>query len=148
MMTRMRCLRSKPLAAKSFALTVTWEMVRLMFPVLEMVTFWELELPTFIELKVRLVGFADMVTVPATPVPLNATVLGELGALLEILTVPVNDPAVVGANSTLNVVLCPAPIDVGVLRPLMLKAAPLTVTCASVSVAVPVLLTVKVSDLV
>jgi hypothetical protein len=94
-----------PVAETSFALTLICEMVRLMFPLFEMVTLLELEPPTLTEAKLTLVGFAEIVTLPATPDPLKLTFVGELGALLVMLTVPKSDPAVVGANNALNVVL-------------------------------------------
>jgi len=55
----------------------------------------------------RLVPLNESVCDTATPVPLNATVVGEFGALLTILAVPVRLPAVVGANTALNVALAP-----------------------------------------
>lgn len=137
-----------PLAVKSFALTVTCETVTLVFPLFVMVTFWELELPTLIPVKLRLAGLAESVTVAAVPVPLRATALGELGALLVMLTLPVRLPAVVGANKALNVAVPPAAIVVGSVRPLALKALPVTDNCEIVSGAVPVLLMVKLSDFV
>jgi hypothetical protein len=137
-----------PPTEKSFALTLICEMLRLVFPELAIVTLFELELPTLTEEKLKLVGVAVMVTVPATPEPLRATVVGEFGALLEIVTVPESVPDVVGANNTLNVALWPAASDAGVLSPLTLKLVPLAVICASVKVAVPVLVSVNVWDLV
>ena len=137
-----------PVAVKSFAFTVTWEMVTLVFPLFVMVTFWELELPTLIPAKLKLVGFAVSVTVAAVPVPLRATALGEWGALLVMLTLPVRFPAVVGANKTLNVAVPPAGTVAGVVSPLTLKAAPVTDNCVIVREAVPVFVTVKVWDLV
>jgi hypothetical protein len=76
-----------------------------MFPLFEIVTLFELELPTPTEAKLTLAGLPEIVTLPATPDPLKLTVVGELGALLVMLTVPESDPAVVGANNALNVVL-------------------------------------------
>ena len=87
-----------PLVAKSFALTLTWEMTALEFPVFVIVTLWELALPTLIPVKLRLAGFAESVAVAAVPLPLRATAVGEPGALLAMFTVPVRFPAVVGAN--------------------------------------------------
>lgn len=94
----------------------------------------------------RLDGLAESVTVAATPVPLSATVLGELGALLVMLTVPVKLPAVLGANKTLNEAVPPAATVVGVVSPLTLKLLPLTAICVIVRGAVPVLVKVKVWD--
>lgn len=107
-----------PLTLKSFALTLTCESVTLVFPLFEMATLFEVELPALTFVKLTLVGLADSVTVAAVPVPLRDTAFGEFGALLTRLTVPTRLLAVVGANRTLNVVLPPAAIVVGVARPL------------------------------
>jgi hypothetical protein len=48
--------------------------------------------------KLKLAGLAESVKVAAMPVPLRVTAVGELGALLVMLTLPVKLPAVVGAN--------------------------------------------------
>ena len=103
---------------KSFALTLTCEIVTLEFPVFEIVMPLELELPAFTFVKLRLAGLADSVTDAAVPAPLKGKTFGEFGALLTRLTVPARLPADVGAKSTLNVVLLPAPIITGVARPL------------------------------
>ena len=87
---------------------------------LVIVTFWELELPTFTPGKPKLDGLEVSVTEAAVPVPLKATVLGELGALLAMLTAPGKLPAVVGANKTLKVVAPPAARIAGVTNPLTL----------------------------
>ena len=108
-----------PLAEKSCALTETCETVMLAFPLFVMVTFWEFVLPTLIAVKLRLVGLAVIETVAATPVPLNDTVVGELGALLAILRLPLRLPAVVGANKTLSVAVSPAGRVAGRVSPLI-----------------------------
>lgn len=110
----------KPLALMSAALTVTWEMVRLEFPLFVSVILFEPEFPAFTLPKLRLVGLADKVTEAATPVPVKDTVAGEFGALLEIATDPERFPAVVGAKTALNVALAPAANVFGVARPLTL----------------------------
>jgi hypothetical protein len=53
----------------------------------------------------------------ATPVPLRATVEGDVGALLVIVIVAGKLPAVVGANVALKVVLAPAAIVAGAANP-------------------------------
>ena len=123
-------------------------MVRLEFPLLVSVTLLELELPAFTLPKLRLVGLADSVTEAAIPVPLNEIVVGEFGALLVIVTVPARFPAVVGANTALNVVLAPAATVLGVASPFTLYPEPLTASCEIVSDALPVLVTVNVCDFV
>jgi hypothetical protein len=109
-----------PLTTMSLALTLTCEIVKLVLPLLVIVTFWELELPAFTLTKLTLLGLAVSATDPDVPVPVRFNVLGELGALLKMLTVPVMVPAVVGANRTLNVALLPALMVTGTTRPLTL----------------------------
>ncbi len=58
-------------------------------------------LPTSTFPKLKLEGLA--VSVPCTPVPLNAIVAGEFVALLATLTLPVTPPAEAGAKATLRV---------------------------------------------
>ena len=109
-----------PETLTSFALTVTWEIVRLVFPVFVILTLCAPELPTFTLPKATLDGLRVIVTVAATPVPVKETVAGDPGALLAMLTVPGSDPAVVGENSAVTVVLCPAVSVAGVVNPLIL----------------------------
>jgi len=89
------------------------------------------ELPVFVivSLKVAVVeamftlpnasvgALNDRVLVAATPVPLKATVDGEFGALLAMVTVPVRLPAAVGANTALNVTLAPGATVLGAESP-------------------------------
>ena len=123
-------------------------MVTLELPLFVMATVCELELPALILPKERLVGFAESVTVAATPVPLSVTLAGELGALLMMLTVPVRFPAALGANSTVKDALPSAAMVAGVVSPLTLKPLPLTLSCEIVKGAVPVFVTVNACDLV
>jgi hypothetical protein len=108
------------------------------------VTAFELEVPAFTFVKLRLLGLEDSVTDAAVPVPLSASTLGELGALLTMLTVPLRLPAVDGANRTLNVAVLPAGIVAGVTSPLTLYALPFSERLATVKPAVPVLVIVMV----
>jgi hypothetical protein len=116
-----------PLALKPEPETVTLEMLTLEFPVFVKVTLEEPLPPTFTLPKLRLVGFTPSRKVAAAPVPLRAIVRGEPGALLTKETEPVTLAAVVGAKAVLNVVLPPATIVAGTVRPLMVKPAPDTV---------------------
>jgi hypothetical protein len=131
-----------PLAWKSVALTEICETVTLVFPLLVMVTLFELELPALTLLKPTLAGAAESVTDAAVPVPLKAKTFGELGALLVMLTVPLKLPAAAGANRTLNVTALPAATVAGVANPLTLYPFPFTESCAIVSANVPVFVTV------
>jgi hypothetical protein len=69
-------------------------------------------------------------------------VAGEFGALLAIETLPVALPAVVGANVTVNVVLAPALIDVGLK--LIEYPDPLIDAAEIFSVALPLFVKVTV----
>ena len=75
--------------------------------------------------------------------PVNATVDGDVGALLAMLTEPAKLPAVVGANTALNVAVPPGATLV-VLSPFTEYPAALMLTCEMVSVDVPVFVIVKV----
>lgn len=119
-------------------------MLTLVFPLFVIVTLLELELPALTFVKVILLGFDDSVTVAAVPVPLKDKTLGELGALLTMLTVPVRLPAIVGSNRTAKVALLPAAMVAGVTSPLTLYALPFADNPAIVRAAVPVLVTVNV----
>ena len=112
--------RATPLVAVSVAVTVIFETVTLVLPLLVRVTVCELELPALMLPKARLLGFADREVVLATPVPLKEIVAGEPGALLRMLTVPVRVPAVFGANTALSVAVAPAAKVVGAVRPFTL----------------------------
>jgi hypothetical protein len=85
---------------------------------------------------------------PAVPVPLSAIVSGEFGALLATEMLPVAAPAEVGANFTPNVTLCAAVNVCGVERPVVLKAAPVTVAEVTFTLAVPLFVNVTFTVLV
>jgi len=136
-----------PLALNPVPETVTLETVTLEFPVFVKVTLEEPLTPTFTLPKLRLVGFAPSSRVGATPVPLRAIASGEPGALLTIETEPVALPAVVGAKAALNVVLPPAAIVAGTVRPVMVKPAPDTVAWEIVTLALPALDNLMVCEL-
>ena len=74
----------------------------------------------------------------ATPVPDSEMLIVELRALLMIDMVPVTLPPTAGANSTLKVALSRACRVRGNTSPLMLKPAPVTVACETVTLRVPV----------
>ncbi len=80
------------------------------------------------------------------PVPLTGIATGEVAALLEIEMLPVALPVDVGANTTLNVVLPPAAIVVGVDIPLTLKPLPEAEIEETLRLAVPVFITITDSD--
>jgi hypothetical protein len=136
-----------PLALNPVPVTVTVEIVTFEFPLFVSVTLNELVLPTFTFPKFKLVGFAPTRKVGATPVPLRAMVVGEVGALLTSETEPLTLPAEVGRKATVIVVCCPAFTFKGSDNPLTVKKAePVSVTWVMLSVAVPVLVMIKTWD--
>ena len=76
--------------------------------------------------KVKFGGVAVKVSVAAAPVPLRGIVIGEFGALLVSVILPVALPVDVGEKFALNVVFFPALIVIGTLSPVMLKPVPVT----------------------
>lgn len=78
------------------------------------------------------------------PVPLRATLAGELVALLTIETLPVAAPAVVGLNFILKVADCPDERLSGNVGPLAAKPVPLTCACEILKLAFPEFVSVSV----
>ncbi len=114
---------------------VTEEIVTVALPLFVRLTLCELLVPVVTLPKAAVVGVAA--SCGCVPVPLQAIVVGEFGALLTIEMLPLALPAVVGANCALNVVLSPAPNVSGVLNPLRLIPAPDAVAPEIVTLAVP-----------
>jgi hypothetical protein len=85
--------------------------------------------------------------VAATPVPLSEIVAGEFVALLVIVTLPVTAPAAVGANSTVNVADWFALRISPAVTPLVVKPVPETFTAEIATLAFPVLVTDRLSEL-
>ena len=76
------------------------------------------------------------------PVPLTASVAGEFVALLATLTLPLTLPAVFGAKVTFTVVFCPGATVVPLTPPLVVIPAPLMVIPESVTLELPVFVSV------
>lgn len=136
-----------PLALKPAPVTPTLEMDTLEFPLFVKATLSALLLPTFTLPKLRLEVLRPSNFVAATPVPLSVMAKGEFGALLVRLTEPVTAPAVLGANTALNVAEPPAAMFNGVVIPVVLKPLPVVVTAVIVTVAVPPLVKLIVWEL-
>jgi hypothetical protein len=96
-------------------------------------------LPTEIFPKLTLKGFAE--SVPCSPVPLSAIIVGELEALLISETLPEALPTAVGTNCTSKLPDCPGASVSGKLKPLILNPVP-TVFCEILRLAVPEFVTV------
>src|SRR5713101_5536700 len=90
----------KPVMLNPVAEALAAEIVMLAVPELLNVKVCVPLLPTSTFPKLKLEGMA--VSVPCTPVPLNAIVAGEFVALLTTLTLPVTPPAEAGAKATLR----------------------------------------------
>jgi hypothetical protein len=87
------------------------------------------------------------VRMAAIPVPLSATKVGEVGALLAIDMLPDAAPTEVGRKAIVIVVCCPAFILRGSEIPLTVKAVePDSVAWVMVKVAVPILVIIKTWD--
>jgi hypothetical protein len=125
----------------------TAEMVSFAFPLFVRVTLSELLVPSFTFPKLKLVGFAPSSTLAATPLPPNAIVSGEVGALLASVTDPETPPDVDGVKTALNVAVFPAATVSGALNPEVLKPVPVTATCEIVRLALPAFETVMVCEL-
>lgn len=136
-----------PVTVKTAPVTFTADIVTLEFPVFVKAELKSVLLPTFTLPKLRLDVLKVSSCVPASPVPLNAIVNGELGALLVSAIEPVTAPAAPGAKTALNVVFEPAGIVIGVLRPVILNPVPVTVVCEITRLAVPLFVRLIVCEL-
>jgi hypothetical protein len=136
-----------PLTVKPAPEMLAAEIVTLEFPVFVRAALKSLLLPTFTLPKLRFDVLNVSKCVPAAPVPLNAIVNGELGALLVSEIEPVTAPATVGVKTALNVLFEPVGIVSGVLRPVIVKPAPLTVAPDITRLAVPLFVSSIVCEL-
>ena len=95
--------------------------------------------------KLRLVGFDPSWPVAAdVPLPLKGTVIVGLAvSLLVIARLPVALPVAVGVKVTAIVADCPAEIVFGVVTPLMVNSAPVSVSNEIVTSVAPVLLSTR-----
>lgn len=85
-------------------------------------------------------------TEDATPVPVTATAVGALPALLANVIVPLALPAAVGVNTIFMETLCPAGRIVGNVGPLAVKAAAEELSDDSVTLVPPVFVTENVCE--
>jgi len=103
-------------------------------------------LPTATDPKLTLDGLAP--SWPSIPVPDNAIVAGEPGALLTIEIPPVSLPTADGENFAVNDALLPALIVIGMVAPLMLNPVPEGVAWLTVNAAFPGFVSVTVCETV
>jgi hypothetical protein len=107
----------------------------------------ELLFPTLTFPKLRVDVLRPRRRVAATPVPLREIASGELGALLTRVIVPDTAPAALGPKTASNVKALLAAMVTGVVIPVVLKPAPVTVTEEIVTVALPPLARLTVCEL-
>ncbi len=131
-----------PLMLNPLPFTVACETVTLPVPVLVRVTFWLALLPNVTFPRFRVAGVALSRSV--TPIPESETTAGELVAVLTTETLPEALPATAGAKVAAKLVLWPAARVRGSESPLMLNPVPVTVACETVTLPVPVLVSVTV----
>jgi hypothetical protein len=127
----------RPLTLKPAPETLSEETFTLALPVLVNVTVLPLLLPTFTFPKLKLLGLAVTCTAATTPAPLRAIVVGEVGALLVIVRLPVTLLVVVGEKLTVKDAEFPGVTVVGSARPLNLNPFPEIVACEILRFAVP-----------
>jgi hypothetical protein len=114
---------------------VTLEIVTLELPVFVNFTVAESLLPSVTLPKLSLVALAEMVALPAIPVPLAGT--ATLEKLPVIVAEPVTAPADFGAKTRVRFAVVPMPRDSGSFSPLTENPMPAAVTVEMVSAAVP-----------
>jgi hypothetical protein len=142
-----RVVPAAPLALKPVPEAVALAIVTFELPLFVSVTVRELLLPSLTLLKFKLEGFALSSCVAVWPVPLSAIESGEFGALLTSEMEPMAFPLVVGAKTTLNVLLPLGLIVNGSAGiPLRLKPLPLTFACVIDTAAAPPLVNVIVCE--
>jgi hypothetical protein len=127
----------KPLPATVAMLIVTFEL-----PVFVKLTVCVALWPTVTFEKFSVEGAIERPACVAVPV--KEIVSGEFVASLTTVSAPVTTPAVVGANCTDTVLLCPTASVVAGLPLTTVKPAPVRVAEATVTLPVPVFVTVTV----
>ena len=131
-----------PVVLKPAPVTVTEEIVTVAPPPFARLTVCELLVPVVTLPNAALDGVAF--NCACVPVPLNAIVAGEPGALLTIEMLPVAAPAEGGVKMAEKDALLPALMVIGMLTPLMLNPVPEGDAAVTVNVAVPALVSVTI----
>jgi hypothetical protein len=126
-----------PLALKPAPVTSTPLIIAFAFPVFVKTTPSELVLPVNTLPKSKFPTLAVSNGADVSAVPLVEIASGELGASLTREMDPVTFPAELGANTMLNVVLCPGPMLMGTVKPEVLNPVPTTLALEIVTRPVP-----------
>src|SRR2546425_826408 len=130
-----------PLMLKPAPVKLACAMVKLALPELVKVRFCTPLLPTSTLPKLTLGGATERCG--CTTQPLRAMVLGGLGALLTIETLPDTLKETAAAEIYTLALHYALPILSGKVSPLMLKPAPVKLACAMVKLALPELVKVR-----
>ncbi len=120
-------------------LTVIWEIVTLALPEFVTVADSDLFCPTLTLPNPKLAGLAVSWPVAVVPTPETGTVSVAFEASEEIVRLPLDVPAEVGANCTPNAALWPAATVCPFVSPLRVNPAPLMLTLEIVTLEPPVL---------
>lgn len=111
-------------------------MVTLLFPVLLIVTVFELLVPTSTLPKLKFAALG--VSWSVCPVPVSAIVVGEFVAVLTTDTLPKTVPAVTGEKITVKLALWPTAKVIGTAKPPAANSVPDTLTCEMLTLLLPV----------
>jgi len=128
--------------------TLIWEMATAELPVLASVTLCELLAPSVSLPKLNEVVLGVSCRIGATPLPLSAIVVGELGALLTSVKLLAELAPDVGVKLSVNVADFPGATVNGKARPLRPNPVPGPAACVMLRLALPGLLSVIVCELV
>jgi hypothetical protein len=134
----------RPVMLNPVPATAACEITRLAVPLLVRLIVCELLVPVETFPKLAVLGIALICA--WLPLPLNATVNGELGALLATEMLPEALPDVVGVNCAVKVVLCPAAIVAPEASPIALKPVPAVLAWVIDTLSVPELVKVIVAE--
>jgi hypothetical protein len=136
-----------PLTLNPAPPTTTPESVMFAFPALVSVSPSEAVLPTRILPKSKALVLGLKSAVGANAVPLVEITNGDPGALLMNEIEPLLFPAELGANTMLNVALCPTAMVIGRVSPDVPKPTPVTIAAEIVTLALPLFCNVTVCEL-
>lgn len=130
---------AKPVTLKPVPVTLSDETTRFAVPVFFTVIVCELLVPSITLPKLTLDGVIDMAGL--APVPLRAIAVDDGVKFVETEMLPETFPGVVGAKTALKLMLVPG-VRVFALKPVTLKAVPVTLSDETTRFAVPVLVNV------
>lgn len=127
-----------PLTLNPLPLALTLVMFSVIVAEFVIVTLCSAVLPTAMFPKEMVLGVAVTAALLAfAPFPFRPTLVGEFFALLVIEKAPIASPAIVGANATFRMALCPAFSGADGLLPTKEKPVPLIEICEMSTAVLP-----------